>query len=94
MGAINYGSLASVSILVPYTKSINSTNEKKQTALHCAAAYPAPYKTIKLLLDSGADGTMKDADGRTPYDLYLSYNPDKYNSKIARLLREAGGEPY
>ncbi len=30
MGAINYGSFDSVSILVPYTKNINSTNEKNK----------------------------------------------------------------
>lgn len=91
MGALSFLNFNAVSILLPYTKNINSTNEKKQNVLHYAASYPAPYKTIKLLLENGADGTMKDRDGRTPYNLYLYNNPDKFFSKTARLLREASG---
>lgn len=53
-----------------------------------------PYKTVKLLLDNGADGTMKDSKGRTPYKFYLYCHSEEYRSKTARLLREASGERY
>lgn len=92
MGAISFLNFDAVPILLPYTKNINTTNKKKQNALHYAASYPAPYKTIKLLLDNGADFTMEDVNGRTPYNLYLYNSPDKFHSKTARLLREASGE--
>ncbi len=94
MATINFENFNAIPILLPYTKNINSTNEKKQNALHYAASYPAPYKTIKLLLDNGADGTMKDLKGRTPYDIYMFCHPEKYRSKTARLLREASGERF
>ncbi len=94
MGAINFENFNAIPILLPYTKNINSTNEYGHSALHYAASYPAPYKTIKLLLDNGADGTMEDLKGRTPYDIYLCHSPDKFYSKTARLLRESSGERY
>lgn len=94
MGAISFENFDAIPILLPYTKNINSTNEYGHSALHYAASFPAPYKTIKLLLENGADGTMKDMNGRTPYDLYLHYHPDKFYSKTARLLREASGEQF
>lgn len=92
MGAINFLNFNAIPILLPYTKNINSTNEYGHSALHYAASLPAPYKTIKLLLDNGADITMKDVNGRTPYNFYLYCHPEKYRSKTARLLREASGE--
>lgn len=91
-GAMTYGNFESVPILLPHIQNINSTNRTNHTALHYAMLFPAPYKTIKLLLDNGADITMKDVNGRTPYDSYLYYHPEKYRSKTARLLREASGE--
>lgn len=94
MGAISFLNFDAVPVLLPYTKNINSTNEYGQNALFYAASYPAPYKTIKLLLDNGADGTMKDVNGRTPYDIYLCHSPDKFYSKTAHLLREASGEQF
>ncbi len=94
MAAITYGNFKSVSIVLPYIQDINSTNNTNYTALHYATWYPAPYKTIKLLLNNGADVTMKNVDGRTPYDIYLHYHPDKFFSKTARLLREARGERF
>lgn len=94
MGAISFLNFDAVPILLPYTKNINTTNKKGQNALHYAASYPAPYKTIKLLIDNGADFTMRDVDGRTPYDLYLYNSPDKFHSKTARLFREISGLRY
>lgn len=94
MAAITYGNFKSVPIVLPYIQNINSTNNTNYTALHYATWYPAPYKTIKLLLDNGADVTMKNVDGRTPYNLYLHYHPDKFYSKTARLLREVSGKRF
>ena len=94
MGAINFLNFNAIPILLPYTKNINSTNEYGHSALHYAASLPAPYKTVKLLLDNGADFTMRDADGRTPYNLYLYNSPDKFHSKTARLFREISGLRY
>ena len=94
MGAMTYGNFESVPILLPHIQNINSTNRTNHTALHYAMLFPAPYKTIKLLLDNGADITMKDVNGRTPYNFYLYCHPEKYRSKTARLLREASGERY
>lgn len=92
MLACYYGNFSAIPLLLPYIKNINENLKLGQTALHYAAAYSAPYKTIKLLLDNGADGTMEDVNGRTPYNLYLYNSPDKFHSKTARLLREASGE--
>ena len=89
MLACCYENFGAVPLLLPYIKDINEELKLGQTALHCAVAYSAPCKTIKLLLENGADGTMKDMDGRTPYDLYLCNNPDKFFSKTACLLKEA-----
>ena len=94
MGAISFLNFNAIPILLPYTKNINSTNEYGHSALHYAASLPAPYKTVKLLLDNGADGTMKDSKGRTPYKFYLYCHSEEYRSKTARLLREASGERY
>lgn len=91
MGAMTYGNFESVPILLPHIQNINSTNRTNHTALHYAMLFPAPYKTIKLLLDNGADITMKDVNGRTPYNFYLYCHPEEYRSKTARLLREASG---
>lgn len=91
MGAMTYGNFESVPILLPHIQNINSTNSTNHTALHYAMLFPAPYKTIKLLLDNGADATIKDVNGWTPYDFYLYCHPEKYRSKTARLLREASG---
>ena len=94
MLACYYENFSAVPLLLPYIKNINENLKLGQTALHYAAVYSAPYKTIKLLLDNGADVTMKDVNGRTPYDSYLYYHPEKYRSKTARLLREASEERY
>ena len=42
------------------------TPTRGETALHRAAAY-APIDTVKLLLDAGADRSLTDTNGNTPY---------------------------
>lgn len=94
MLACYYENFSAVPLLLPYVKDINENLKLGQTALHYAVAYSAPYKTVKLLLDNGADGTMEDLKGRTPYNLYLYCHPEKYQSKTARLLREVSGKRF
>ena len=47
---------------------VNEQTEYGSTALH-AASREGHVEVITALLAAGADKTMKDEDGRTPYDV-------------------------
>jgi hypothetical protein len=55
-----------------------------QTALHFAAGSRNP-ELVKLLLESGADPTIKESSGLTALDVARAYAP---NDDVIRLLTE------
>jgi ankyrin repeat protein len=48
---------------------------------------------VKLLLEYGADPTVKDEDGRTPLDIARAEGRRKVVSVIEKWLRRRGGPP-
>ena len=58
-----------LSVLLAAGADVNTRGYKGTTPLHEAAKYTANPKTIITLLDAGADGTLVNDDGKTPFDL-------------------------
>jgi ankyrin repeat protein len=65
--------------LIPQLEDINGTNNFGQTPLHYAAHHESDAGVIRLLIENGADKTMKDNFGNTAYDMYVANNayPDE-----------------
>ncbi len=84
--AFTYGNHEIVPALIPLTEDINSVSYLGQTALHSAVRSAADYDTMQLLLENGADKTLKDNAGLTAYDLFITDNLE-IDERIANLLR-------
>ena len=54
-----------------------------ETALICAAKRDNGISAIKVLLDHGADKTIKDDNGKTAYD----YAVENGNTELAEVLK-------
>ncbi|KAL4576911.1 hypothetical protein LXL04_013012 [Taraxacum kok-saghyz] len=95
MIAATYGSVDVVKLILSCTEvNVNSTcGPDKTTALHCAASGGSTnaFDVIKILLISGADADLVDADGRRPADVLL-VPPNLPNLKISivKLLKNGG----
>lgn len=63
-------------------KAINSGDEDNLTALHCAAS-TCCKEMIELLLSLGADKSIKDDDGKIPWDYAVEFG---CNDEIKSLL--------
>jgi ankyrin repeat protein len=84
------GPVEAVELLLNSGAETNAQNDKGWTALHIASQEGA-VGIVKCLLATGrADTKIGDADRRTPLHL-ASQNQ---NSKIVRLLIEAGADPF
>lgn len=86
--AIGCGNFDIVSKLIPHINDINSTNVIGQTVLHYAAAHSvyADFDLIKMLIENGADKTIRDNDGLTAYDMYVANNTN-IDEEIIRILK-------
>ncbi|XP_073062395.1 zinc finger CCCH domain-containing protein 30-like [Primulina eburnea] len=75
MVAATYGSFDVVKLIVslPDVDMNRSCGVDKSTALHCAASSGSAYAVdvVKLLLASGADPNIADADGLLPFDVIV-----------------------
>lgn len=80
--------LAQVKRLVAGGVDINLQDKKKLTALHVAAYHgqTSHIRLAKWLLENGADTSLKDFQGNTPYDVA----EDRGNSDIAKIIDSAG----
>jgi ankyrin repeat protein len=87
--AIRCGNFDIVPQLIPYIEDINSVNISGQTALHYAAAHSTytDAGVIKMLLENGADKTIRGDDGLTAYDMYITDNAN-IDEEILNMLRE------
>ena len=84
------GTIEAVKLLLDSGGDTNAQNDKGWTALHIASREGA-VDVVKCLLTTGrADTNIGDVDRRTPLHL-ASQNK---NSKIVRLLIEAGADPF
>eukprot|EP01136_Pigoraptor_vietnamica_P027724 Opistho-1_new@84366 len=66
--ACSYGHYDVAELLIKYGASVNATDHWKYTPLHEAASKDR-VEVCLLLMRNGADITLKNSDGRTPFDL-------------------------
>jgi len=93
MWASGYGNRSIVTELLKKTKNINQTDTKGETALS-HAALNSQAEIVQLLLDAGADVSIRNKDGQTILDFMYQnresrlygYDNDK---EIIRLLEQA-----
>ena len=74
-------------MLVSVAANVNARDKHGLTPLHLAAAYGTP-DNIAALLEGGASGSVKDGEGKTPFD--LARRNDKVKGTAAyRALNDA-----
>jgi hypothetical protein len=79
--------LAQIKRIVAGGVDINLQDEKKLTALHIAAYHGQSdhIRLAKWMLENGADTSLKDFQGNTPFDIA----EDRGNSEIAKIIDSA-----
>ncbi|MDT9237251.1 ankyrin repeat domain-containing protein, partial [Limnospira sp. PMC 917.15] len=65
---------------------VNAPDDQGRTPLHWAAAHSEAHYMVRILLDAGADPTIRDADGMTSADL-IEQNRVLGRSAMAGRLR-------
>ena len=61
---------ANITVLLSAGADVNARGKNGWTPLHMAAmGRRTPDRTIAALLEAGASGSVKDVDGKTPFDL-------------------------
>lgn len=83
MIACGLGNVDTVKVLLEHGISVNARGIKQRTAIMAAAAFNK-MEVAKLLLNKGADATLKDEDGLNAFDIA---NENK-NTEIFTLLSE------
>nr|XP_043634411.1 zinc finger CCCH domain-containing protein 30-like [Erigeron canadensis] len=97
MIAATYGSLDVVKFILSLSETDVNTScgSDKTTALHCAASGGSPnaFDVIKILLDSGADVELVDANGCRPIDVvFVPPNQPKLKMALESLLLQKGDD--
>ncbi|KVI09391.1 Ankyrin repeat-containing protein, partial [Cynara cardunculus var. scolymus] len=92
MIAATYGSLDVVKLILSLSEAdVNSScGPDKTTSLHCAASSGSvnAFDVIKILLKSGADPELVDADGRRPVDVvFVPPNLSGMKDSLEKLLQ-------
>ena len=72
-----------VKLLLDRGAHVNNKDDEGNTALIAAAENNASVDTVRLLLNAGADRSVKSVQGERPYDIALRNN----NRALARLLQ-------
>ncbi len=85
--AIKYEDFAALKLLIPHIRDINSVNSAGQTAFFYATVCPSDYGTVKMLLESGSDKTIRDIYGNTAAEAYVFYFPNSYDPEIYNLVK-------
>jgi ankyrin repeat protein len=83
--ALYYANSEMAPVFIPLIEDINNLDLYGQGVLH-QAAYYAGADVIQLLLENGADKTIRDYDGLTAYDTYVKFHTTLDN-KIVDLLK-------
>ena len=89
--AARYGKNEIVKLLLDRGADVNAKDSYGWTPLLYAAAH-GKNEIVKLLLDRGADVNVKANDGKTALSIAESSSYIKFESDIAKLLREAGAK--
>ncbi len=77
-----------VSLLLRHGANVNAVSKSGETPLHIVAAEWERTDVLKILLENGADTTLKDRDGDTALDI-AKHREDPAKVK---LLRKFGAE--
>jgi hypothetical protein len=80
---VHRASGANLKTLVSHGADVNATNAKGATPLHYAARF-GQLGSARMLLELGADRTLRDRDGKTPLDRAL----ENGNALVADLLKQ------
>ncbi len=59
-------------MLVIRGANVNHQNAQGNAALHFAMSFDVEGAIAEYLIENGADDTLENVDGRTPYDGFLS----------------------
>ena len=77
-----------ITALITAGAELDKRNNNSMTALMCLAR--GGYTGLmKLLIKDGADMNIKDAQGRTAFDILKEFHPEKYDKWIKRATIKA-----
>ena len=86
--AIQWSRFAAAEQLLKLGADVNARDSKGTTALHCLLKKGSDKKYVRMLVEYGARGDLKDAKGRTAADI-MSRKRDEDYRKMATELRSA-----
>ena len=76
-------------------ENINAVDKNGRTALMYAARFNRNPEIIEILLEFGADASLKSVEGKTAYDYAVEYNHEYLAGTAAyRKLREAHNQAF
>ncbi len=78
MMCVTEGHIRIAELLLSAAPNVNATVTGNVTALHHLVSSGAPVRIIQMLLDAGADKTLKTAAGETPLDIAKRLGFDRY----------------
>ena len=78
-----------VLLLLEHGADIDALAEHREPPLHCAVGYPFRTETIKLLIEKGANVSLRDDMGLTIRDYCLRNNPN--NENLIQFIKQHGG---
>jgi ankyrin repeat protein len=90
MYASRNGDAQMVIILLNAGATLDLVNNKGETALHMAVAYP---NVVSILLKAGADPNIRDGGGFTPLLSAMYLSRFLYKARSVNLLLRAGANP-
>lgn len=87
--AARNGDTAIVELLIEHSADVHATNERNHTVLYCAGGH-GHVETVRVLLDSGADPSVKFThDEKTLAEWLAQYPNDERLVSVANLLQNA-----